>query len=122
MDYHNLDFQIIDIKINGAEGRAVFMQENDGFKSLETPISELHFPCNKQTQSLVLPLSELQAENETLTGGKGSSLASLYVLSKKYDNFIVPNGIIVTTNAYQKMLQENSDIRKQVEQLQSLIR
>jgi Pyruvate phosphate dikinase, AMP/ATP-binding domain len=122
LDYDNIDSQIIDIKINGAEGRAVFLQENGGFKPLETPISELRFPCNKQTQSLVVPLSEMQAENETLTGGKGSSLSSLYILSKKCNTFNVPNGIIVTTNAYQKMLQENSGIRKQVEQLQSLIR
>ncbi|CAG2113679.1 unnamed protein product, partial [Medioppia subpectinata] len=56
--------------------------------------------------------------------GKGSSLAVLKSLSEdlvkeKYENtFNVPNGVIVTTNAYQRLLNDNKDLVKSIEDLE----
>ncbi|CAG2113475.1 unnamed protein product, partial [Medioppia subpectinata] len=57
-------------------------------------------------------------------GGKGSSLAVLKSLSEdlvkeKYENtFNVPNGVIVTTNAYKRLLNDNKDLVKSIEDLE----
>ncbi|CAG2123112.1 unnamed protein product, partial [Medioppia subpectinata] len=54
---------------------------------------------------------------------KGSSLAVLKSLSEdlvkeKYENtFNVPNGVIVTTNAYKRLLNDNKDLVKSIEDL-----
>ncbi len=75
----------------------------------------------KKDSSLVLSLNEEMAKSVELSGGKGSSLPQLIQLSEKLtkekseNNFKVPNGIIVTTNAYKEMIKETNletDINK----------
>jgi pyruvate,water dikinase len=75
----------------------------------------------KKDSSLVLSLNEEMAKSVELSGGKGSSLSQLIYLSEKLteekceNNFKVPNGIIVTTNAYKEMIKETNletDINK----------
>ena len=70
---------------------------------------------NKQSDtSLVLSLKEEAAKLVELSGGKGSSLSHLIGLSNKLseekseNNFNVPNGIVLTTNAYKELLRETN--------------
>ncbi len=64
--------------------------------------------------SLVLSLNEETAKSVELSGGKGSSLSQLMHLKDKLtaekseNNFDVPNGIVVTTNAYKALLLETN--------------
>ncbi|CAG2168975.1 unnamed protein product [Oppiella nova] len=64
------------------------------------------------------------AKRVELSGGKGSSLAVLKGLSEKlikdnYENpFKVPNGVIVTTNAYQRLLREYKDLSQEIQELE----
>ncbi|GIX96370.1 probable phosphoenolpyruvate synthase [Caerostris extrusa] len=53
-----------------------------------------------------LYFSEKICQDSSLTGGKGSSLGKLTELSKDFQNFIVPNGVVITTVAYNLCLQE----------------
>ena len=74
--------------------------------------------------SLVLGLSEENAKSVELSGGKGSSLAVLMtfrqeLVKEKYQNqFNVANGVVVTTNAYQTLLEEYKDLRQQINVLE----
>ncbi len=118
-----LNKNILEIKINGHEGRAVYMSENEKI-DLKAPKCEIHFPCDEKTNELVLPLTNKQAENVLISGGKGSSLAFLKTLSTKLEteNFEVPNGIIVTCNAYELMVKKNERIINCIEKLKTLVR
>ncbi|RWS04540.1 Cleft lip and palate transmembrane protein 1-like protein, partial [Dinothrombium tinctorium] len=70
---------------------------------------------------LVLPLSDKKAQSVIISGGKGSSLASLTTLSKILnEKFKVPRGLIVTSNAYDLLLEENEDLKKAIDNLQQL--
>ena len=77
--------------------------------------------------SLVLGLNEENAKSVDLTGGKGSSLAVLMSLSQQlveenYENkFNVANGVVVTTNAYQKLIEEYEGLRKEINSLEKSI-
>ena len=77
-----------------------------------------------EDSSLVLAFSEDNAKSVDLTGGKGSSLAELMSLSyiitneKSYNTFKVPNGVVVTTNAYKRLLQEYKDINESLKDLE----
>ncbi|CAG2162914.1 unnamed protein product [Oppiella nova] len=59
-----------------------------------------------------------------LSGGKGSSLAVLKSLSEDivkedYENqFIVPNGVIVTTYAYQRLLRDHKELLQEIQELE----
>lgn len=75
----------------------------------------------EESQELVLPFDDKTASNESLTGGKGSSLSLLKNLSNISEKeFIVPNGFVVTTNAYQMVLRENPELDKEIKKLQLL--
>ncbi|XP_054718453.1 putative phosphoenolpyruvate synthase [Uloborus diversus] len=58
-------------------------------------------------QLLVVPFSDVTCQDPDLTGGKGSSLGKLTSLSKELRNFVVPNGVVVTTAAYEKFITKN---------------
>ena len=75
----------------------------------------------EESHELVLPFDDKTASNESLTGGKGSSLSLLKNLSRILENeFIVPNGFVVTTNAYQMVLRENPNLKEEIKKLQTL--
>jgi len=119
-----LNRNILEIKINGHEGRAVFMKEKDKIK-FEVPEKEIHFPCSDKTSQLVLPITNQTAQNVLISGGKGSSLASLKILSKKLEKsetLEVPDGIIVTCNAYELMIDKNKQISDAIQNLKTLVR
>lgn len=63
--------------------------------------------------------SEELCELPEITGGKGSSLGKLTQLSKEFQNFIVPNGIVVTTAAFDAFV--NNDILKEIRSLEEVL-
>ena len=57
--------------------------------------------------SLILWFSECSYSNKNLVGGKCSSLGELYHLSQKI-NFNIADGFAITTNFYDKFIQQNN--------------
>ncbi|XP_054166950.1 uncharacterized phosphotransferase YvkC-like [Oppia nitens] len=106
--------------INGSDGMCIISEENDiEFESLVKVVKE------DNELAFVLGLNEEKAKRVDLSGGKGSSLAVLTSLAKTIaeDNnsdhkFVVPNGVVVTTNAYQKLLDDNEDLCRQILELE----
>jgi len=106
--------------INESEGMCYILEEN------ETQVQESvkTYKSVANDLSLVLGFSEQNAKRVELSGGKGSSLAVLKELGEKlikdnYENpFNVPNGVIVTTNAYQRLLREYKDLSQEIQELE----
>ena len=71
---------------------------------------------------LVVGLSSRLGCNDSVSGGKGSSLAQMLQmhLGSGSDAVEIPQGIIVTTMAFTKHLQENTDLKTSLEELQLL--
>ena len=98
------------------------------FEENETEFEENVKPLKDRIRdsSLVLGLSEENAKLVELSGGKGSSLSQLMILSKElvknnYKNeFIVAKGIVVTTNAYKTLLKQSKDILKEISELEKI--
>lgn len=81
-------------------------------------VTERHIP-------LVVGLTEPCARLESVTGGKGSSLALLRCLSANDAlasdprfQFTVPYGVVVTTVAYKEMLRVNDNAAREIERLE----
>ncbi|GFT27566.1 putative phosphoenolpyruvate synthase [Nephila pilipes] len=68
---------------------------------------------------LVVHFSEKICQNPDVTGGKGSSLGKLTELSKDFQNFIVPNGVVVTTSAYELFI--TNSILRDIKKLESVL-
>ena len=71
----------------------------------------------------VLSLEDLNATNESMCGGKGSSLAHMFELI--YDGFPrftwdVPKGLVVTTLTFQTHLEVHEEIKQEIEELQRM--
>lgn len=63
------------------------------------------------SRKIVLKISHPEAICRNLTGGKGSSLGELMQMSAHSAiQFTVPNGVIVTTVAYELFIQENTHL------------
>ena len=94
------------------------MEEN------ERESQTINIPMEKRVSdsSLVLAMSEDNCRSVELSGGKGSSLAELMALSKQLtdeeNKFSVANGVVVTTNAYEKLLEEYEELRKEIKELE----
>lgn len=81
--------------------------------------NELVHPIDTELNKTVLVASfkDACAQNETLCGGKGASLAFMVQIkqnSKKLPcpDFTVPDGFVLTTNAYKFQVLRNSSIRE----------
>nr|XP_042911160.1 uncharacterized protein LOC107441118 [Parasteatoda tepidariorum] len=68
---------------------------------------------------LVVHFSEKICQESSMTGGKGSSLGKLTELSKEFQTFIVPNGMVVTTAAYLKFI--TKDVLKEIRNLENVL-
>ncbi|RWS27704.1 uncharacterized protein B4U80_12851 [Leptotrombidium deliense] len=115
-------------KIDGFETKCITL--NDDYKSffdnlrgnqssnvLHTyPVSDI----KESSSDLVLTLDNIKAQNVNLSGGKGSSLVALTRLSEISNRFKVPKGLIVTSNAYNILLEENNEILQQLQKLEKL--
>jgi len=109
--------------VDGQEGRCLVIFDED--KECQK-VDVIQKDQQVKDSSLVLALSERSAMEVELTGGKGSSLANLMKLSsiledkKDSRGFQVPNGVVVSTNAYSLLLKENKGIESEVNKLQRL--
>ena len=74
-----------------------------------------------RNNSLVLSLNDEHAKFNEISGGKGASLAMLIKLSLELKNqsnhFIVPQGIVVTTNAYDLQFKNNEKLLQKMNEL-----
>lgn len=82
-----------------------------------------HEPCFAlKSDHLVVSIDQAVAQQEAITGGKGSSLAVLSALSQfeglDAPKFVVPNAIIVTTNAWQFLLAKLPKVREMVQEVE----
>ncbi|XP_042908698.1 rifampicin phosphotransferase-like isoform X4 [Parasteatoda tepidariorum] len=68
---------------------------------------------------LVVHFAEKICQESSMTGGKGSSLGKLTELSKEFQTFIVPNGMVVTTAAYLKFI--TKDVLKEIKNLENVL-
>ena len=112
------------LKINGHKSCGLLIEDKLLFSEIK-PIAPnmdlVDLFKSEETQELVVSFDERYASNEAITGGKGSSLSLLKRLSQlKNNDFIVPNGFVVTTNAYQILLRENPDLNKAINKLQTI--
>ena len=116
------------IEINGIEGRALLSHQNEAEHRINKEICQdhqLYFPFMTETNDLVLPLNDRKAENVLISGGKGSSLASLNYLRQNLQNSVnveIPKGIVVTCNAYKLMLDQNKDIDNYINNMKRVVR
>jgi len=130
---HEYDVKIIKINlnaicnmnINGHDGGGFViksvLKENTFALDLEPPTKVI---CNKiLSKNLVLKLSDNEACDTDLCGGKGSSLAQLTKLQKCYKNetFLVPDGYVVTTNAYNLLVNENKELNIAINKLEKYV-
>ena len=126
MDEGSTIDQFCSIKINGDDGRALmFVDDETESKQTINLKNELYFPFIEKTDALVLPLNDRRAENVLISGGKGSSLASMNFLKTKLTNSLsidIPKGIVVTSNGYQVMLNNNKQIKSSIEKMKSTLR
>ncbi|RWS28461.1 uncharacterized protein B4U80_12792 [Leptotrombidium deliense] len=124
-------FSIHKLKINGFEGLSVFIDDGNMEKEEMSLYNQLcHFDRYKiavseksLTNDFVMSIGDPNSISSEISGGKGMSLSQLTVLLEEKEvkekfNYTVPQGVIVTTNAYKEYLKENKDVKNAIETLQ----
>ena len=74
----------------------------------------MHFVADK----LVLGLTSRAAWHDSVSGGKASSLAQMVQMQLREAQ--IPQGIVVTTMAFNKHLRQNPDLKLKLEALEDL--
>src|SRR5690625_3347411 len=96
--------------------------EDETFDEVESTIfnHDSRLEGTNPEESLVLSLDDRRARSVALTGGKGASLAQLKHLSRQLDDendhhrrYQVPNGLVVSTVAFQRQLDSIGDFGRQ---------
>lgn len=97
--------------------------------SLIKPISKLEESKIKAIEAYTLSFSDVRAQYEELSGGKGASLAyiSKFIDDKGQDDsiestFIIPRGFILTTAAFKFQIDRNEKFQNAIESLEENIR
>ena len=108
---------VCDLKLNGHKGKCLIIRDNYqnivDLNSKESPISEV--------LDSVLNISDIRSVNIEVSGGKGASLAALNQLSNKSETtFVVPKGLIVTTNAYKYLIDGSDDLENEIDKLENI--
>ncbi|GBM32730.1 Putative phosphoenolpyruvate synthase [Araneus ventricosus] len=96
-----------------------FLLNGKVINSSRKTLSEKPSYFTQSVTPLVVHFSERICQNPDITGGKGSSLGKLTELSKDLQSFVVPNGIVVTTRAYELFVTD--DILKEVKKLENVL-
>ncbi|CAL1271876.1 unnamed protein product [Larinioides sclopetarius] len=102
----------------GETGKGILINGKIINSSIKT-LSEKSSYVSQSVAPLVVHLSEKICQNPDITGGKGSSLGKLTELRKEIQGFDVPNGIVVTTRAYEVFV--TNDILKEVQKLENVL-
>ncbi|XP_015836216.1 rifampicin phosphotransferase-like isoform X2 [Tribolium castaneum] len=115
VDGHDLSNIPADCDLNTQQGKSL-VELWQGVKntSRDKPLKPLLIENKSKTlpTCYVISLDDESAKIVNLSGGKGCSLAMLTCL--KSDDFIVPNGFIITVNAFNKQLEMNFNMKKAV--------
>jgi len=107
---------------NKHKGSGIFVYDNQKQEiDVIQNTNSLKLDDLEDSMELVLRFDDKLTSNERITGGKGSSLSILKNLClSEENNFIVPNGFIVTTNSYQMLLRENIELKSAIDKLQQI--
>lgn len=110
---------------NKHKGSGIFVYDNEKQEKTASDVIQntisLKLDDLEDSMELVLGFDDKLASNERITGGKGSSLSILKNLClNEKNNFIVPNGFIVTTNSYEMVLKENIELKSAIEKLEQI--
>ncbi|XP_054724469.1 putative phosphoenolpyruvate synthase [Uloborus diversus] len=92
--------------LNGKKGSGICLKEHIKNVGSTKAKHVANFGKTKD-RPLVVPFSDVTCQDSELTGGKGSSLGKLTALSQDLKSFVVPNGVVVTTAAYETFLTKN---------------
>ncbi|KAF8792171.1 putative phosphoenolpyruvate synthase like protein [Argiope bruennichi] len=103
----------------GETGKGFLLNGKITNSSRKTISQKISSNSESATTPLVVHFSEKICQNSDVTGGKGSSLGKLTELSKELQSFVVPNGIVVTTRAYELFITD--DILKEIKKLESVL-
>ena len=122
----NDDCVVCDFKLNSHEGKCVVINEQTSdetqqIKSWDVGVRSINKELEQIPSDLVLSISDPISQNVKCSGGKGASLGSLYQLALNTNSkFIVPKGIIVTTNSYSNLLNELSKLTEEIKALEQI--
>jgi len=110
------------LTINGHNGSGVLINNIENYQIIDVkPERYLKLDITEASKVLVLGFKNKSARNESITGGKGSSLSILKDLSEhQSSSFIVPNGFVVTTNSYDLLLRENPELESAIHKLEQI--
>jgi len=109
---------VCDMTLNGCEGKAVIIIDNSDeiIDTVNEPKIE-----SQRLQNLVMKIGDENSDQVIYSGGKGASLTSLTQLSKTNGiKFLVPRGVIVTTNSYELLLKLNQKIKEETDALEKI--
>lgn len=111
-------FSVYYLKLNGHIGKCLVFTEEFKENINDLPKQRI---SDKLVQDLVLSIEDIKAKNVVLSGGKGSSLAALTQMANISENkFLVPKGLIVTTNAYKELIDESQEISNKIDELEKV--
>ncbi|XP_071037422.1 rifampicin phosphotransferase isoform X4 [Parasteatoda tepidariorum] len=113
----NLQLQNFSFSLNSMDG-AGFVMKGKKLRPSEARVSNLKVEKTR-TVPLVTYFFEEICQEPSVTGGKGSSLGKLTELSKKMKNFIVPEGVVVTTAAYELFI--TKEVLQDIENLERVL-
>lgn len=114
---------ICNLSINGYNAYGVIINNIENIKiiNVEPNNHSAYLDVKEDSEELVLVFEDKSAYNEVITGRKGASLSILNDLSKRENsNFVVPKGLIVTTNCYQILIRDNPHLREAIEKLEMI--
>lgn len=117
------DISICDIKLNGHKGKCVILHEKIDRQEKENIESsfKLENDSKNVVSDLVLSISDPKSQNVLCSGGKGASLGALYQLAENSNaKFVVPRGLIVTSNSYQVLIENSPDIQNAIKRLENI--
>ncbi|XP_054152656.1 prodigiosin synthesizing transferase PigC-like [Oppia nitens] len=123
-DKYGDQFMVCDMTLNGHKGVCLVIREccleND---STGSKIPELLADdSGSRVWDLVVNIGDDSAKHVSISGGKGASLASLIQLSRTScrPGFVVPDGVIVTTNAYNVLIDSSNVLQQEIDRLEKL--
>ena len=108
-------FQLVKLVQQLHENTCHFRDEQNDFT--EKPPKVIKFAQeSKSSLAKVLSLNDPNACSESISGGKGASLAQMMTMLDEL-NADIPKGIILTTNAVQDHLEHWKDLQSAIEEL-----
>lgn len=109
---------VCDLKMNEKDGKAIIVIEDRISEPIVIPPQIESYECT----NFVLKIGDEHSKSVTYSGGKGASLSALFELSKSCEiQFIVPRGIIITTNAYKFLLSQNSYFANEMQTFEKIV-